>query len=240
MTREEIDTAIARHADTEILYDRPYTDAKVVRVSGPFTVVSLSPHRVLADEPEDRPEPAPAPIVDAGRFVEHILDNLRKAGVQNTVKRERLVLDRLEQWPGVYLQAADEYTEDGKSKPVAVCIGPEHGTVGTELVREAAKEAVEFADLLVVCGCAFEALVGEDTGKMGRLTVLKACWAARWRTRSMRQRSSGRWPLASPAEFPGLTGIRHGTQGYPSEARGPGKIRGLAEAPASPSTLMFA
>ena len=32
MTREEIDAAIARHADTEILYDQPYEDNKRVRV----------------------------------------------------------------------------------------------------------------------------------------------------------------------------------------------------------------
>ena len=53
MTREEIDAAIARHAETETLFDRPYEDRKVVRVSGPFTVESLSPHRVLVDGPED-------------------------------------------------------------------------------------------------------------------------------------------------------------------------------------------
>jgi hypothetical protein len=43
---------IARRADTEFLYDKPYQDSKHVRVSGPFTVESLSPHRVLAtDDP---------------------------------------------------------------------------------------------------------------------------------------------------------------------------------------------
>ncbi len=54
MTREEIDAAIARHADTELLYDKPYEDNKRIRVSGPFTVESLSPHRVLATD-EERP-----------------------------------------------------------------------------------------------------------------------------------------------------------------------------------------
>lgn len=47
MTRQEIDAAISRHADTELLHDQPYEDAKRVRVSGPLTVESLSPHRVL-------------------------------------------------------------------------------------------------------------------------------------------------------------------------------------------------
>ena len=48
MSREEIDAAIRRHAEFELLYDKPYEDKKKVRVSGPFTVESLSPHRSLA------------------------------------------------------------------------------------------------------------------------------------------------------------------------------------------------
>jgi adenine-specific DNA-methyltransferase len=173
MTREEIDASLARHTDAERLYDRPYVDPRVVRVSGPFTVESLSPHRVLS-QGADMSDPDPMIDPDAGRFVDHIQANLRKAGVQNTVKGERLTFDRLDPWPGVYIQAAGDYTENGKTRTAAVCIGPEHGTVGTELVREAAKEAMKFADLLVMCGFAFEALVGDETSKVGRLTILKA------------------------------------------------------------------
>ena len=44
----EIDAAIRRHAEFELLYDKPFEDPKKVRVSGPFTVESLSPHRSLA------------------------------------------------------------------------------------------------------------------------------------------------------------------------------------------------
>lgn len=43
MTREQIDAAIAQHADVETLFDQPYEDKKRLRVSGPFTVESLSP-----------------------------------------------------------------------------------------------------------------------------------------------------------------------------------------------------
>jgi adenine-specific DNA-methyltransferase len=74
----------------------------------------------------------------------------------------------------VYVHAAGEYSEGGARKTVALCIGPEYGTVGVELVREAAKEAVKFADLLVVCGFAFESHVGDEASKLGRLTILKA------------------------------------------------------------------
>ena len=59
---------------------------------------------------------------------------------------------------------------------MAVSIGPEHGTVGPEQVKEAAKEAVQGVgfDLLVVCGFAFDPHVSEEVKRYGKLTVL-AC-----------------------------------------------------------------
>ncbi|NIM04365.1 MAG: site-specific DNA-methyltransferase, partial [Armatimonadetes bacterium] len=101
-----------------------------------------------------------------GQFETMIMENLRKAGVQNMVKQERLKFDRLEPFPGVYLQAAGEYTEtrsersggSDASKRVAVCIGPEHGTVGPGLIKDAAKEALQGMgfDILLICGFAFD------------------------------------------------------------------------------------
>ena len=173
MTREEIDTAIARHAETELLYDRPYEDKKVVRVTGPFTVESLSPHRVLVTGLEDEEAASQAIGTDAGRFVGRILEELRATGVQNTYKGERLVFDALDPFAGVYVQATGTFQENGKQMTAAIAIGPEYGTVGKEMVRDAAKEAVEFADILIVCGFAFEALVEEES-KVGRLRILKA------------------------------------------------------------------
>lgn len=84
--------------------------------------------------------------------------------MQNTVKSERLVFERLESYAGEWLHAAGEYTDrEGTPRRVAVCIGPEHGTVGPEQVKEAAQEALRGIgfDLLVVCGFAFDAHVGE-------------------------------------------------------------------------------
>ncbi len=176
--RQEIDAAIARRADTELLYDRPYEDGKRLRVTGPFTVESLSPHRVLAPEQELTAAEAQAQREDpSGQFVTMILENLKKAGVQNTVKQERLRFDRLESFSGINLHAEGEYTEEGgASRRVAVCIGPEHGTVGPDLVKDAAKEAVKGLgfDLLIVCGFAFDPHVSEEVKQYGKLTVLPA------------------------------------------------------------------
>jgi adenine-specific DNA-methyltransferase len=187
MIREEIDAAIAKHAETETLYDQPYEDNKRIRVTGPFTVESLSPHRVLAaDEERPKAEIEAQKAAGVGQFETMILENLKKAGVQNTVKNERLKFDRLEPYAGEWLHAAGEYTEthphpdplpegegkkgkmslpegEGVVRRVAVCIGPEHGTVGAELIKEAAKEALRGVgfDLLVICGFAFDAHAGE-------------------------------------------------------------------------------
>jgi adenine-specific DNA-methyltransferase len=176
LTRAQIDQAIIRHADQETLYDKPYEDSGRVRVTGPFTVESLSPHRVLAaDEevPRTEAEGANASTVD---FATMILDNLKKAGVQNTVKNERLKFDTLEPYAGTWLHATGTANAGGKPIRVAVSIGPEHGTVGPQQVKEAAKEAVQGVgyDVLIVCGFAFDPHVAEETKRYGKLTVLPA------------------------------------------------------------------
>jgi adenine-specific DNA-methyltransferase len=176
MTREQIDAAIARHADTETLYDQPYEDNKRVRVCGPFSVESLSPHRVLSTADDDRSGTGTEQEARKQQdFATMILENLKKAGVQNTRKNERLTFDRLDAYAGVWLNASGEYTDvEGNSRRVAVTIGPEHGTVGPQQVKEAAKEAVQGVgfDMLVVCGFAFDPHVAEEVKRYGKLTVL--------------------------------------------------------------------
>ena len=180
--QEEIDGSIARNADTELLYDQPYEDKKRIRVTGPFTVESLSPHRRIALDTKIRESTVGIDGVlvrelGAGQFGMTIIENLKKAGVQNTVKNERLKFERLEPFAGLWVHAEGEYTEkDGTSQRVAVCIGPEHGTVGPELVKEAAKEAVQGIgfDLLIICGFAFDPHVSEEAKRYGNLTILPA------------------------------------------------------------------
>ncbi|MDF1593582.1 MAG: hypothetical protein P1P89_18900, partial [Desulfobacterales bacterium] len=181
MTRKQIDEAIARHADTETLFDQPYEDNKTLRVTGPFTVESLSPHRVLATDAEKQERK------EMADFAEMILENLRKAGVQNTKKGERLKFDTLDIFAGSWIHAAGTYTEKVSSsakgekqvekvRRVAISIGPEQGTVSPQQVKEAAKEAVQGIgyDLLIVCGFAFDPHVSEETKRYGKLNVLPA------------------------------------------------------------------
>ncbi len=159
LSREEIQTVIARHAEQEILLDQPEEDRKKVRVTGPFTVESLSPHRTL--EPVDTAEGAAESGVE---FVPTILENLRKAGVQNTIKQEHLNFDWLDPYAGTWVHARGAFTDAGDAeRTVAVSVGPEYGTVDADQVREAAKEASKGAgtDLLLVCAFAFDATAGE-------------------------------------------------------------------------------
>ncbi|MBM7806199.1 adenine-specific DNA-methyltransferase [Geodermatophilus bullaregiensis] len=164
MTRQEIDAIVARRAESELLRDQPFVDPKKVRVAGRFTVETLSPHSAVSAG-EERPA---AEQVAAGQaessYEDTVLSHLRKAGVQNTVKQERLEFDRLEAYPGRWLQAAGDYTTaDGEASRVAVSLGPQHGTVGPEQIKEAAREALrgEGFDLLLICGFAFDSRAGE-------------------------------------------------------------------------------
>ncbi|MBU1399367.1 MAG: site-specific DNA-methyltransferase, partial [Proteobacteria bacterium] len=178
MTREQIDAAIARHADSETLYDQPYEDNKRVRVCGPFSVESLSPHRVLSTADENMDGTISEKEAHQQQdFTTMILENLKKAGVQNTRRKERLTFNHLETYAGTWLQAVGEFTEaDGKHKRAAISIGPEHGTVGPMQVKEAAKEAVQGIgfDMLIVLGFAFDPHVDEEVKRYGKLTVLPA------------------------------------------------------------------
>jgi adenine-specific DNA-methyltransferase len=173
--QQEIDASIARRADTEYLYDQPHEDGKRVRVSGPFTVESLSPHRVLAPADEERPatERDGEAADTVGDFVTVILDNLRKAGIKGTDKSQAIRFDRLESFAGEHIHATGEYYAAGKPQRVAIAIGPQYGTVGPEHIKEAAKEAVRGIgfDLLVVCGFAFDPHVSEEVRRYGKLSV---------------------------------------------------------------------
>jgi adenine-specific DNA-methyltransferase len=163
MSRDEIDAAINRHAEFELLYDKAYEDTKKVRVSGPFTVESLSPHRSLSfgDSPESVSETEAAKDADAPNFEQSILDNLAKAGIQNGRKQERITFATFETYAGDYLQAIGqrdgEADSDAPSR-VAVAIGPQYGTVSPSYVKKAAREALEAegVDLLAILGFAFD------------------------------------------------------------------------------------
>ena len=173
----EIDKSIAAKADSEFLYDKPYQDKSKVRVAGPFTVESLSPHRTLAVGVDDELiDMASEPRAQKGQdFAGMILENLRVAGVQQAHKDNKIVFTSLVPWPGgTFIAAEGRYEEDGKERRAAVFIGPEFGTVSRPDLVEAAREAADIGfDVLIACAFNYDAHSTEFT-KLGRIPVLKA------------------------------------------------------------------
>jgi adenine-specific DNA-methyltransferase len=178
--QKELDASIAAKADFEYLYDKPYEDKSKVRVAGPFTVESLSPHRMLGvDENGDTFDQLaaedPATYETAHDFAQLILENLERAGVQQMDKQDRIKFDSLVPWPGHFICAEGRYREeDGRERRAGIFIGPEFGSVSRADLVDAAREAGDANfDLLIACAFNFDAHSTEFS-KLGRIPVLKA------------------------------------------------------------------
>ena len=180
--QKEIDASIAAKADYEYLYDKPYEDKKKVRVAGPFTVESLSPHRVLSvDEDDELIDGVAEPEAGYGEehdFARMILENLKTAGVQQAHKEDKISFTAITPWPGDLICAEGRYLEGdqeaGTEKRAAIFIGPEFGTVSRPDLVQAAREAgdADF-DALITCAFNYDARSSEFD-KLGRIPVLKA------------------------------------------------------------------
>jgi adenine-specific DNA-methyltransferase len=178
--QKEIDASIAAKADLEYLYDKPYEDSKKVRVAGPFTVESVSPHRVLGVDENDEliDSIGESQNGDERDFVQMILETLKTAGVQQAHKEDKINFTSLNPWPGYLICAEGRYHEggldSGPEKRAAVFIGPEFGTVSRPDLVSAAREAgdADF-DVLITCAFNYDAHSSEFS-KLGRIPVLKA------------------------------------------------------------------
>src|SRR5262249_27721436 len=175
-----IDASIAAKAEFEFVYDKPYVDNKKVRVVGPFTVESLSPHRVLGvDESDELIDPLAQTNEDQSQtFPEMVLENLKTAGVQQAHKEDKIAFTTLAPWPGHYISAVGRYreanTETGAEKRAAIFIGPEFGTVSRPDLVAAAREAGDAGfDVLIACAFSYDAH-SADFDRLGRIPVLKA------------------------------------------------------------------
>jgi len=177
--QQEIDKSIAAKAEFEYLYDRPYDNKKCVRVAGPFTVESLSPHRMLGvdenDELIDTLKQDRADYSAKQSFPQMILENLKTAGVQQAHKEDRITFTALTPWPGEGSVCAEgRYLEGEVEKRAGIFIGPEFGTVQRSDLVEAARECGDAGfDVLIACAFNYEAHATEFS-KLGRIPVLKA------------------------------------------------------------------
>ncbi len=192
-TPDEVQNAIRRHAEFEVLFDKPYQDRSKIRVTGPFTVESLAPHRSIsfagAGEVGIRSQSVNVPT-----FEHIVLDNLLVAGIQNGRRKERLEFQSIEPYAGSFVQAVglrNQFVENNSLVTrIGVSIGPQYGTVGVSYIKSAAREALRSGniDLLCVLGFSFDPtalgsigddIVSSDSGfdiaserKLGRMPVL--------------------------------------------------------------------
>ena len=178
--QKEIDASIAAKADFEYLYDKPYEDKSKIRVAGPFTVESLSPHRVLAMDEEDQridPDRETAKsdrTINKNDFAAAMLEHLKTAGVQQAHKENKINFTAITGWPGYFLCAEGRFMEGDSERRAGIFIGPEFGTVSRPDLVSAACEAGDAGfDVLIACAFNFDAHATEFD-KLGRIPVLKA------------------------------------------------------------------
>ena len=176
--QKEIDASIAAKAESEYLFDKPYEDKSKVRVAGPFTVESLSPHRTMIVNDDDSlvdPHKQGATAEGATDFAQMIIDTLRVAGVQQAHKEDRISFESLDGWPGNYIAGKGTYRDaDSSMKTAGIFIGPEFGTVSRVDLVEAARECADAGfDVLISCAFNYEAQ-STEFDKLGPLPVLKA------------------------------------------------------------------
>ena len=190
--QKEIDASIAAKAEFEYLYDKPYPDNSRTRVAGPFTVESLSPHRVMAVDEDDS-------LIDTidlaepgggwNDFAHMVLENLKTSGVQQAHREDRITFTALTPWPGNLVCAEGRYLEGGQEarsaegatgtstgieRRAAIFLGPEFGTVARADLVEAAREAADARfDVVIACAFNFDAHSAE-LERIGRIPILKA------------------------------------------------------------------
>ncbi len=187
--QKAIDASIAAKAESEYLYDKPYADPARIRVAGPFTVESVSPHRTLAVDWNDElvdmsgraggcAETGPGfRTEEAGSerdFAQMVLENLKAAGVQQAAKEGRIAFTGLAGWPGRFICAEGTYKEGDVQRRAGIFVGPEFGTVSRPDLVAAAREAGDAGfDVLIACAFNYDAHSSEFE-RLGRVPVLKA------------------------------------------------------------------
>lgn len=174
--QKEMDQAISENADNVFLYDKPVEDKSTVRVAGPFTVESLSPHRSIATSCDVRLEEKSSEPVSETNFVSMVIENLRISGVQQMEKSNRISFTSVNPWPGKFVSAEGRYLDDSSASEsrAAIFVGAEFGTVQRVDLAAAARECAEAGfDILIACAFSYSAQCADLTS-LGSLQVLRA------------------------------------------------------------------
>lgn len=189
MTREQIDRAIAKYADTETLYDQPIPDPKRARVTGPFTVEAVpaaawgapevKPITMQPPPTEQKAIPDPS-LARSGITLRHgeWRAELQKTGIRGKNK-SMLEFVRVETLPGTRWLSADAETKEETPRRAVICFGPEHAPLEQRQVEKAIEEAgtlVPKPKLVIFAALQFDPEAAKDIDETNwpGVTLLKA------------------------------------------------------------------
>jgi adenine-specific DNA-methyltransferase len=124
----------------EVLVDRPETDNKFVRVTGPLVVEATIPAPV--DWDGDGVEDSGAESVKSyGSFVERMIEVLRRSPILHIGAGRTVEVANIRPPAKSLSLSAEGVTQDVEPKPVTFVFGPENGAISEKLVHSALQEA---------------------------------------------------------------------------------------------------
>lgn len=196
MTKQEIESVIARHAPKEKLVDQPHIDRSKFRVSGPFTVEAIPAVKVETLSGEM--------LNGANSFVKqdwfHALKEhgiKGKKGLSKDIEFIRLEMISDTQ----YIYGEGEIKETGKR--AIVCFGSEFAPLEQRQVEEALKEAKQFRpDIVIFCAFQFDPEAGKDVDELDLkwTKVLKVQMNSDLLTHDLKKKTKGEsfWLVGQP------------------------------------------
>lgn len=125
--------------EEEVLVDRPESDSKITRVTGPFCVEATIP--TPRDWEEVSSSSGSVATAADGSFVDRMIEILRKTPVLRLEGNRTVTLKSVRPPAKSLSLSAEALIANGAEKPVAFVFGPENGAVSEKLVYEAAREA---------------------------------------------------------------------------------------------------
>jgi len=144
MSRKEIDAAIKKYADQEILYDQPFIDNSKARVTGPFTVEAVPAPAVKPLMEIDSDQPADASISRSGETLRQAewRDEILKTGIRAR-SGEKILFSRVEPLQGTHWLHAEAETKEATPQKAVISFGPEHAPLEQRQVALAIEESLK-------------------------------------------------------------------------------------------------
>ena len=172
--KREFDASIDSKSQIKLFYDDPFIDSSKVRVSGPFTVESLYPHREMSNAYNSHSDRSKTSNYHRANFISVVISNLQITGISQLNSNKRIVFTELEIYNNDYIVAKGVCNVDDRFLKVGIFVGAEYSSVKhDEIMTAAAKAKKARLDLLIVCGLNFDARASDIKG-VGNLKVLRA------------------------------------------------------------------